>query len=292
MKKLIVSVRVNEYKSREENRNIPHTPDEIAECAAECRKAGAAIVHFHAREADGHPCFDAEVYAECARKIRERSDVLIDVTLGQVNVAGDDNRLAHILHMAQSERTRPDFAAVDTGSTNVDAYDYTEHQFRSTSRAYVNSTETCMRLIAEMRRVGVRPSISTWSVPFLRSCDALIDAGMLEEPTSVQIVLCDGGLLGGHPNTPRGLASMVENLPTNRRIEWTVCSKEGSLFATASAVIQQGGHLSPGLGDYAYPELGFPDNATLATAFVSLGRALGRDPATPAEARRMLNGAP
>ena len=288
MKKLILEMRLNEYKLRDENKNIPYTPDEIAETAADCRKAGASIVHFHAREPDGKPCFAPEVYAECAAKIRERCDILIDVTLGQVNVAGDDNRLAHIVHMAKSDRTIPDFAAVDTGSTNVDAYDSVAKAFKSTNRSYVNTTATCIRLIGEMKRLGVQPSISVWTVPFIRTCDALIDSGILPLPTTLQIVLCDGGILGGHPNTSRGLASMVENLPLHRRIEWFVCCKEGNMFEAAAAAIGMGGHLSPGLGDYAYPELSYPDNAALASAFATLSRQMGRDLATPQETRSMI----
>ena len=288
MKKLILEMRLNEYKLRDQNRNIPFTPDEIAEAAADCRRAGASIVHFHAREPDGKASFAPEVYAECAAKIRERCDILIDVTLGQVNVAGDDNRLAHIVHMAKSPKTIPDFAAVDTGSTNVDAYDPVAKRFLSTHRSYVNSVETCIRLINDMQRLGVQPSISVWAVPFIRTCDALIDAGILRVPATLQVVLCDGGILGGHPNTLQGLASMVENMPVHRQIEWFVCSKEGNLFGAAAAAIQKGGHLSPGLGDYAYPELSYPDNGALASAFATLSRQMGREVATPAETRAMV----
>lgn len=288
VKKLLVCARINEYKSRAENRHVPFTPDEIAESAADCRRAGASIVHFHARNPDGSPNFDAEVYAECAAKIRERSDILIDVTLGQANVSGPDARIAHIRHMAASPETRPDFGAVDTGSTNVDTYDAGTRQYRSTNRSYVNSIETCQFLIREMRALGVTPAISAWAVPFLRGLDSLIDSGELAEPTSVQIVLCDGGLLGGHPNTPAGLLSMVDQLPRNRRLEWMVCVKEGNIFAAAAIAISLGGHISPGLGDYAYPELGYPSNGELVAHLVALARAMGRPAAAPDDCRRML----
>ena len=288
MKKLIVSVRINEYKQRSENPHVPFTPDEIAEAAAECRKAGASIVHFHARNPDGSACFEPEMYAECAAKIRERSDILIDVTLGQANVTDPEQRIAHIRHMARSPRTRLDFAAVDTGSTNVDAYDSVTRQYRSTNRSYVNSIDTCRFLIREMRSLGVTPAVSAWSIPFLRGLDSLMDSGELAEPTSVQIVLCDGGILGGHPNTPSGLLSMVEHLPRHRKIEWTVAVKEGNIFVAAAIAIGLGGHISPGLGDYAYPELDHLSNAQLVAQLVTLSRGIGRMPASPDEARKLL----
>jgi uncharacterized protein (DUF849 family) len=52
--------------------------------------------------------------------------------------------------------------------------------------------------------------------------------------------------------------------------------------------IQLGGHLSPGLGDYGYPELGSPDNGQLANAFATLSRQMGREVATPQETRAMI----
>ena len=53
MKKLIITVRPNEWMMRGPNPHIPYTPDEIADDAARCRDAGAAIMHVHARLPDG-----------------------------------------------------------------------------------------------------------------------------------------------------------------------------------------------------------------------------------------------
>ncbi len=53
--------------------------------------------------------------------------------------------------------------------------------------------------------------------------------------------------------------------------------------------IERGGHVSPGLGDYHYPELGYPTNAEIVRTIVGMARAAGRDVATPDEAREILN---
>ena len=87
-KKLIIEARVNEYMPRDENPNVPYTADEIAEAAAQCREAGAAIVHYHARNADGSPNHDTDVYLDTIRKIRDASDVLVHPTLGQCSAQG------------------------------------------------------------------------------------------------------------------------------------------------------------------------------------------------------------
>lgn len=288
MKKLIITVRVNEYATRDGNPNIPYTPDEIAETAAECRAAGASIIHFHARTPDGGKCHEPEVYAEIVAKIREKTDILIDSTLGQITVNEDENRLAHIKLMGQKTKTRPDFAAVDTGSSNIDAYDRATKKFLTTNKIYKNSTETCLFLAQGMTDAGVKPHLSVWAVPFVRMVDAFLDMGAIEEPAYVQCVLSEGGIVGAHPCTTRGLEALVDFLPPERRIEWTVACKEGNVFNIASTALERGGHLAPGIGDYPYAELGRPTNAELVRRCADLSRAVGREIATTDEARAML----
>ncbi len=287
-KKLIITVRVNEYMSRDVNGHVPFTPDEIAETAAQCRAAGASIIHFHARNPDGSAAHAPEMYAEIVARIRERTDILIDSTLGQITVKEDENRLAHIRLMGQKSKTRPDFAAVDTGSSNIDAYDPVAKRFRTLDKVYLNSTETCLFLARGMTAAGVKPHLSVWAVPFVRMVDAFLDMGAVREPAYVQCVLAEGGIVGAHPCTPRGLAALIDFMPANRRIEWTVCCKEGNLFNVAQLALERGGHLAPGIGDYPYAELGCPTNAALVRRCAELGMAAGREPATTDEARDML----
>ena len=72
MEKLIIEARVNEYAMRKVNAKVPWTAAEIGADAALCRAAGAAIVHFHARQEDGAPSHDAEVYGACISSIRSK----------------------------------------------------------------------------------------------------------------------------------------------------------------------------------------------------------------------------
>ncbi|HEY9447648.1 MAG TPA: 3-keto-5-aminohexanoate cleavage protein [Burkholderiales bacterium] len=225
---------------------------------------------------DGTPCHAPEVYAEIVARIREKTDILIDSTLGQITVKEDENRLAHVKLMGQTSATRPDFAAVDTGSSNIDAYDPVAKRFRTTSKVYLNSTETCLFLARGMTDAGVKPHLSVWAVPFVRMVDAFLDIGAIEEPAYVQCVLAEGGIIGAHPCTTRGLEALIDFLPPHRRIEWTVACKEGNLFNVASTARERGGHLAPGIGDYPYPELGCPTNGELVQCFSDLGRAMGR----------------
>ena len=52
MRKLMIEAAINELASKEQNPNVPYGPEEVARDAIACAKAGATIVHFHARDAD------------------------------------------------------------------------------------------------------------------------------------------------------------------------------------------------------------------------------------------------
>lgn len=54
-KRIITAALCGSWPTKDMNPAVPYTPEEIAEEAYNCWKAGAAIVHIHAREADGSP---------------------------------------------------------------------------------------------------------------------------------------------------------------------------------------------------------------------------------------------
>jgi uncharacterized protein (DUF849 family) len=286
MDKLIIEVRVNEYMMRDVNPHVPWTADDLARDAAAVQAAGASALHFHARRADGAPAHDYETYRDAVRAIRGASDLIIHSTLGQNTIKGDEARMAHIVRLA-AEGLAPEFGSLDLGSTNIDIYDPRTKSYTSVDKTYVNSTKTLAALARNFAALGVRPVIACWSIPFVRTIEPFFQMGLLPEPAFVLLVHTAEGQFGGHPPTPAGLRAFLDFLP-DRPIRWTVCSKPGNLFATAAQAIQLGGHVSIGIGDHTYAELGAPTNADLVARIVALAHASGRAVATPAEARRML----
>lgn len=286
--KLILEARINEYMMRDGNPHVPWTPAEIADAATQAREAGAAIVHFHVRRNDGSPAHDYETYAETIRLIRAGSDILVHPTLGQITLAGDTARLAHIERLCLDPVLKPDFAPVDLGSTNIDRYDDERKVYETTNRTYLNAIGTLQMFATRLRELGVKPAFISWTVPFTRTLDAFMDMGIADEPAYLLFEMTDCGIRGGHPGTVRGLRAHTDFLPVGRRIEWTVCNKVGNLIAPAAAAIEEGGHVAVGLGDYTYPEMGAPTNAEVIRFFARLAAAMGREVATPLEARAML----
>jgi len=290
IRKLIIEARVNEYAMRDGNRNVPWLPHEIARDAAECRDAGAPIVHFHGRAADGSPDHRFEVYRDTILAIRERTDAMIHPTLGYVTLdATAPERIANIVRLADDRRTKPEFAPMDVGSTNVDWWDPETRTWRTKGLIYRNGTDTLEHFAGEIRSRGMTPYLVSWNIGFTRQIGAFLDAGTLEAPAYVCFCLTDGVMLAGHPGTKEGLDAHTQFLPKQHRIEWTACNFNGDLLLLTEKIIREGGHISIGIGDYPYAEYGAPTNAELIRRVVRQAAELGREVATLDEAASMLN---
>lgn len=289
MKKMILEARINEYAMRDENPHVPWTPDEIAESAVRCREAGASIVHFHARNPDGSPAHSVEIYAEIITKIRARCDVLVHPTLGWFSNDGDpDGRIRCVTTLARDPATKPDLAPIDTGSVNLELYDGATRTFSHAERVYTNRTDTLERYARAFQAAGIKPVLTCWSVGFVRRAAALIEMGLIDEPAYFLLNMTDGPYITGHPGTPEGLEAHLAFLPKERRLEWCSNVVGGDLLALARMSAERGGHIAPGIGDYAYRNLGCPPNEEVVRRAAEQARAYGREIATTADARAML----
>lgn len=289
MKKMILEARVNKYAMRDENPHVPWTADEIAETAARCREAGASIVHFHARDADGAPLHTVEVYAEIIRNIRSKCDILVHPTLGWFSNDEDPaGRSRCVTTLAQDPATKPDFAPIDTGSVNLETYDARTQSFAHADRVYTNRTDTLQHYAAEFAASGIKPVIVTWSIGFTRRAAAMMQMGLIAEPAYFLLNMTDGGYITGHPGTVEGLDAHLRFLPPGRRLEWSANVVGGDLLKLTRVSAERGGHIAPGIGDYAYRELGCPRNEEVIAMAASQARDAGREIATPDDVREML----
>ena len=293
MNKLIIEARINEYAGRGQNPHVPWSPEEIAETASQCREAGASIVHFHARREDGSPEHNVAVYADIIRRIKAQSDILIHPTLGAFANDGDAaERIQPILTLAKDPQTRPHFAPLDMGTTNIDAYNPTTKTFRSNEAVYLNTTKTLLYFAEQLKTTGVKPYASLWNVGFTRQLLAFMDMGAITEPAYACLIMTGDDLPSAHPGSEQGLDAHRMFIPEDRDIHWTAMNHGGDLLALVPKIIADGGHVSIGLGDWAYtdtiPGLSTPTNAEVVGQVTALSRSAGRDSATPAEAAEML----
>lgn len=291
MEKLVIDARLNEYTFRQPNPNVPFSPEEIARDAAACRAAGASIVHYHARDPDtGAPSADVALYAETARRIRSACDALVMPTLGANTVVDLDARIGHIEIMAKEEATRADLVPLDLASLSLPIWTPGQPAVAGDDLVYHNSVGVLKRLAARARAAGAVPLAAIWNVGSLRLLEALVRTGVLPRRIFAELFLTEGGLIAGHPGTPRGLQALVDFVPQTIECHWAVACYGASNLELARIAIEQGGHVAIGLGDYAYPELagGAPTNAEVVAEVVAIARRCGREIATPAEVRERL----
>lgn len=292
MRKVIIEARLNEYAMRDPNPNVPWTAAEIAASARDCLAAGATLIHFHAREADGRPTHGYDAYRDVMTSLRQTSDMMIHPTLGtQMSQADPKDRISHILRLA-ADGLHPDFAPLDMGTSNIDMFDAENHRFRTEDSIYLNTTGTLRYFANRLREAGVTPYPQVWNIPQLRHLAAFVESGDLTPPLFFALAMSEGGFLSTHPGTPAGLRAYFDFLPQGVPMHWSTAIFQGNLLPMIPQIVEAGGNISIGIGDYPYPELDYPGNAALIAEVALRVRACGAEVATLAEARALLGRAP
>lgn len=289
MDPLIIEARVNEYATRNGNKNVPWLPNEIALDAAECFEAGASVVHFHGRDASGAPDNQFEAYRDTVAAIREASPILVHPSLGYLTTSPSlDERYANTAALARDQNTKPDFIPLDMGSVNADLYDIKKAAYRSLGTVYLNRTDVLLGLAQRLLADHIKPVLVAWNVSFLRQIEAFLKMSAIAPPLFVSLVLTDNILIAGHPGTVQGLEAYLGFLPRNTALAWAVTYIGGNLLALSDRIILAGGHIQIGLGDFPYIEDGCPTNADLVASVARRARQFGRRVASPGDVKRIL----
>lgn len=271
MEKVIITAAVTGSRpTREMNPAIPYTPQEIAQSAVECCRAGAAIAHIHVRDPKtGRPDFKLELFQEVMDRIRDECDMLINLTTSGLHLTGPNL----IEKRLQPVALRPDICSLDLGSINM------------ADAVFVNPPEWGRIAAERMREHGVKPEIEVFDIGHLRQARALIEEGLIDVPPYIQLCM---GVKWGIAATPENLLFMKSKLPPDAR--WSVLGVGRAQKQMIALGIILGGSVRVGFEDNIYLRQGTvaKSNAQLVEMAVDLIRALDRRPATPPEARQML----
>ena len=268
MEKLVITVALTgSQPTRAHNPHLPVSPEEIAADAVRCRRAGASIAHVHARDAEGRPTLDPDVFAEIHRLISERTDLIVQISTGG---------RADMDTAARAEpvrRLRPEMASLTTGSMNFP------------SLVYANSFETVESLAAAMREAGTKPEMEIFEAGMVDNALLLVDQGLARAPLHFDFVV---GVRGAQPATPRQLIFLSESIPPGST--WTVAGIGRWQLPMAVMAVGMGGHVRVGLEDNLYYRKGqLATNQALVARVADIARRAERPVATPDEARRILD---
>lgn len=136
-----------------------------------------------------------------------------------------------------------------------------------------------------MQEYGVKPEVEVFDTGMIANALRLVNRGLLVPPLHFDLVM---GVPGGAPATPKDLLHMVESLPTGST--WSVAGIGKAELPLGVMAVILGGHVRVGFEDNIYYSKGVlaDSNAQLVERVARMGRELGRETATPAEARAML----
>jgi 3-keto-5-aminohexanoate cleavage enzyme len=246
---------------------LPTTVSEIVDCALRVREAGASIIHLHARNPDESPSYDPELYTELVGRVREATDLVVNVSLSGRYVSDVDTRSAPLA-------SGPDIASLTVGSMNF------------ISGPSVNAPDTIRELASRIYAAGAIPELEVFDTGFANFASYLARKGVLQTPLYANIIL---GSLGSAPLDPVALGLTVGLLP--RDTTWSVGGL-GQFQLDANVMgIAAGGHVRVGLEDNIHFDRGrldLADNPRLVARIARIARDMGREPATPAEARAII----
>jgi 3-keto-5-aminohexanoate cleavage enzyme len=272
MKPLIICAAVTGgAPPRSKTPHHPVTPQEVANAAIECWRAGAAMVHIHARRDDGSTTSDVADYRRTVDLIKASGcDAIINISAGD-----NGGRASHSERLAAVE-VDVEMVSLDAGSFNIG------------NRLYDNSPHYLREMSARMKSRNIVPEIEVFDLGHMYMVNKLDEENLLARPAFVQFVF---GLPGGLPLDPRVLPFLLEKLPPGA--EWAISSQAPDTekyLQMALLAFAQGGHVRTGMEDMVYLRPGelAATNAHLVEQWTATAQIWGRPIATPKIARQML----
>jgi 3-keto-5-aminohexanoate cleavage enzyme len=252
--------------TREQQPNLPITPDEIAADAAACREAGASIYHLHVRRADGSPTMDVATFGAALDAIRSASDLIVQFTSGGAVSDTEEARIAPL-------RLRPDMASLTTGTVNFG------------DEVFLNPRPLIRRLYSRMLDLGIVPEFEIFEAGMVTSALNLHEELSASHHQHFDFVLGVPGALPADPDVVPFLASRLPDGAT-----WSATGIGRGHLPVTEHAIASGGHVRTGFEDVRYIEPGVlaESNAQLIGRVAEMSRAAGREVADPEVTRNLL----
>lgn len=277
--------------------HLPITPDEIAEASIAAARAGAAIIHLHARQpADGRPSADAQLFRAFMTRINDACDAVLNISTGGSSLMSLDTRLA------PARALKPEMCSLNMGSMNFGIFPMLEkftdwkHEWEPALLAatkktvFQNTFDDIETILADVGKGGgAKFEFECYDVGQVELLAFYLRRGLVEPPLYVQFVL---GVLGG-------AGASVENLVhlkgTADRLlgdayQFSVLAAGGKQMGIATAGAIMGGNVRVGLEDNLTiaPGVLAKSNAEQVAKMRRILDELGLDVATADDARAML----
>jgi uncharacterized protein (DUF849 family) len=275
--------------------HLPFTPQQLINEAVRAHEAGAAVAHVHVRDPKtGVPNADQSIYREVAEEVKRRCDVILCFSTGGKLGEPVENRVRVVSNL------KPELTSLNTGSLNFALfhiaggvsewkYDWEKPYLEGTEDYIFPNTFRTMRQYLEIIYAhGAKPEFEIYDVGMINNLAFLVQSGIARKPVYLQFVM---GILGGIPATLENLVFLVD---TARKqigdFQFSVCAAGRHQIPLCTASLILGGHARVGLEDSLYISKGVlaKSSGEQVAKIIRIGREIGIEPATPAEARSIL----
>lgn len=263
---IITCAPVGNTTTREDTPYLPLTPDEIAADVARCAVEGATVAHLHVRDAAGQPTQSRELFAETIQKIRQRCDIVV-----QVSTEGD--AAMDVMTRCQPLDAGGEMASLATGTVNRG-----DHIF-------FNSKPLMEHVALLIKQANLVPIIEACDLGHVENVKLLAKKGLVTLPGHFEFVLGAKGGMGARTEVVRLLAEMIPRGST-----WSVAGVGRHQLRMAELAVRRGGHARVGLEDNVNLSRGVQaqGSAPLVAKVAEYAKSIGRPVADVATARKLL----
>lgn len=252
---------------KDKNPAVPITPKEIAEDAVRVWKAGASVVHIHMRDEDGNGTMDKVRFRETFDRIRDNTDLIINLTTSGDLGATEEERMAHIIDC------KPEMASFDITTINLEP-----------DGLFENNIPFLTKLSQVMLENNVKPEVEIFDLGAIDAINYFRKLGLLKSPTHVQFVL---GTFSSAQSNVETLSFLRNQLPPD--CTWSALGIGRGHLPIMYAALAMNGHIRVGLEDNIYYSRGkMATNEDLVARAARVVREFNNEPATPDEAREIL----
>jgi uncharacterized protein (DUF849 family) len=301
MDKLIVTVAVTgNLTVPTQTPYLPITPEQIADDSVASAEAGASIVHIHARDPkDGSPTTNLDVMRSILTKVKKRSDAIICPTTGGVSGFTVQQRYAVLNEL------KPEIASCDVGSLNFAVHPIAErikdkdwkyswekeHLLKTKGWVFTNTFAELEEASQLYKENDVMPEFGIYDTSYLYNLRYLVRRGFFKLPLQMNFVFGVLGGIGGDVGDIVHLRNTADRLFGPSNYHWGTIGLGYPLeFHAAAATIAMGGNVRVGFEDNILISRNVlaKSNAELVEKVVRIAKELGREIATPDEARDIL----
>lgn len=276
---------------------LPYTPADIAQQSLDAARAGAAILHLHARNpADGSPTGDPDVFAQFLPRIHAECDAVINLTTGGSPDMTVEQRLAAAL------RFQPEMCSLNMGSMNFAFHGLAsastewkfpwEHKYIEDSEAFIfrNTFRDIARVYRLMGDFGTRYEHECYDIGHLYNLAHFLDKGLAKPPLWIQSVFGILGGIGADPDNVVFMRRTADRLFGDDYV-WSVLAAGRHQMPIISQAAMMGGHVRVGLEDSLFIGRGklASSNAEQVLKIRRILEELGFEIASPDDARQLLS---